>query len=89
MSFFAFLAGVGSVLGGIVLVLGFVTAKGAPQEAAIAALAIALAVLPYVFYRVLQLNSEVNKAKKFREEVLLRLDLANARKPRTDSLDRE
>lgn len=51
MPFFAFLAGAGAALGGIVLIVGFAFANSAPQEASIAALAIALAVIPYVFFR--------------------------------------
>jgi len=70
----ALLAGAGAELGGIVLVLGFASAKSAPQEASVAALAIALAVIPYVFYRALQLSSQNSQAKKFRESVLRRLD---------------
>jgi len=42
---------IGAVLGGEVLFATFASAKGAPQEAAGAALAVALVVLPYCFAR--------------------------------------
>lgn len=73
MAFFGFLSMLGSVLGGIVLVIGFVTAKGAPQEAAVAALAVALAVLPYVFFRAIQLSAQTKMQREFHEDVLRRI----------------
>lgn len=42
---------VGSVLGGIILILGVMSAESAPQEAAIAAIAIGLSVIPYCLAR--------------------------------------
>ena len=45
---------IGAVLGAIVLVLSFVSANGAPQEAAGAAIAVALAVIPYCLARAVQ-----------------------------------
>lgn len=56
VQFFYFLTAISSGLGAAVLVLGFSTAKGAPQEAAAAALAIAMAVIPYVFTRCVQIS---------------------------------
>ena len=41
----------GSLLGGLFGVLGLLTAHGAPQEAAAAAIAVACAVIPYCFAR--------------------------------------
>ena len=54
MRFFGIVTIVSALLGAVVLFLGFATAKGAPQEAAVAALACALAVIPYVIFRALQ-----------------------------------
>ena len=51
MRFFLFLSCVGSVIGGVVLIGGVATSQGAPQQAAAAAIAMALAVIPYVFAR--------------------------------------
>ncbi len=41
----------GVVVGGIILLTGFATAGSAPQEAVVAALACACAILPYCFAR--------------------------------------
>lgn len=54
MKFFGFLSLLGAIVGALVLLSGMFTAQSAPQEAAIGALAIAIAVIPYVFFRVLQ-----------------------------------
>ena len=54
MKFFGFLSLFGAIVAALVLLTGMFTAQSAPQEAAIAALAIAIAVIPYVFFRVLQ-----------------------------------
>lgn len=45
------LAVCGSILGGIVSVAGVLAAKGAPQEAAAAAIGVACAVIPYCLAR--------------------------------------
>lgn len=42
---------IGVVIGGFILLTGFATANSAPQEAVVAALACACAVLPYCFTR--------------------------------------
>src|SRR5215831_9465638 len=42
---------VGSVIGGLVFVVGLATAEGAPQQAATAGMALAVVVLPYGFAR--------------------------------------
>jgi hypothetical protein len=47
------LSALSAALGGIVLVFGVASANGAPQEAAFAAIAIGLAVIPYCFNRAL------------------------------------
>jgi hypothetical protein len=50
--------GLGSVLGVLILMSVLATAKGAPQEAAGAAIALCCAVLPYVFTRAFEAVSE-------------------------------
>ncbi len=75
MGFFGFLSMVGSVVGALVLVGG----KGAPQEAAVAAIAVALAVLPYVFFRVLQLSAAKKRQAEFYEAVQRSLDAIKGR----------
>ncbi len=52
------LTALSSAVGGIVGALGIITASSAPQEASIAAIAIALAVIPYCFTRALQQGSK-------------------------------
>ena len=42
---------IGSILGGIVVLLGVLGANGAPQEAAAAAIGVSLAVVPYCLAR--------------------------------------
>lgn len=79
MKFMGVMSIIGSILGGIVLLLGFMGAKSAPQEAASAALAIALAVIPYVFFRVLQLSKHAEDTQAMRDalEAINRRDEAN------------
>lgn len=45
------LTAIGSVLGGLVALIGVTAANGAPQEAAAAAMGIAFAVIPYCLAR--------------------------------------
>lgn len=45
---------IGSIFGGAMFVLSLLTAQGAPQEAAGSAIAMALAVIPYVFARAME-----------------------------------
>ena len=49
---------IGSMLGGLVMFVGVNEAKGAPQEAAAAAMAVAMAVIPYCLARAV---SEIGK----------------------------
>lgn len=51
---------IGSILGALVFILGFVAAEGAPQEAVAAAAGAALAIIPYVFARAI---SELNASE--------------------------
>lgn len=81
MKFMGVMSIIGSILGGLVLLLGFMGAKSAPQEAASAALAIALAVIPYVFFRALQLSKHAEDTQAMRDalEAINRRDEANRR----------
>lgn len=47
-----------SIIAATVLVVGQLAAKSAPQEASVAALALAIAVIPYVFTRCLQMSAD-------------------------------
>ena len=58
VQFLYLVAWVGSVIGGLTLLYGIAASKGAPQEAAAAAMAIAFAVIPYVFARCVQLTKD-------------------------------
>jgi hypothetical protein len=60
---------IGACLGTLVLVLGFASAKGAPQEAASAALAVALAVIPYVFTRAVEGIQRENRESREMEKI--------------------
>lgn len=65
---------IGAVLGLLVLVVGVAFANGAPQEAAMAAIACACAVIPYVGWRASQIDENEREQRKFRKELLERLD---------------
>jgi sugar phosphate permease len=52
------LTAIGSVLGGLVVIIGVIAAHSAPQEAAAAAMGIAFAVIPYCLARA---TSEMGK----------------------------
>lgn len=54
------LTAIGSVLGVLTVVFGVMGAKGAPQEAAAAAIGIAFAVLPYCLARAASEISQMN-----------------------------
>lgn len=81
MHFMGVVSIIGSIAGGTVLLLGFMGAQSAPQEAASAALAIALAVIPYVFFRAIQLSKQSADTQAMREalEAINRRDEANRR----------
>lgn len=67
LGFATFLA---SAFGAVALFMGVVGAKGAPQEAAAAAIAIGLAVIPYVAFRVVQTLSQASEHRDHQKEVL-------------------
>ncbi|WP_053842958.1 hypothetical protein [Paracidovorax avenae] len=71
MGFIAFL---GALIGALVLAASFFIANGAPQEAAMAAMACAFAVIPYVLFRVRQLSAQEDELHAFRKELMERLD---------------
>lgn len=64
-----YLVFLGSVFGLIALIASFVV-PGAPQQAALAAMACAFCVIPYVGFRVSQLTDEENERRAFRAEML-------------------
>ena len=61
MKFFWYLTFFGSLAGGLFLFAVLTTAEGAPQEGAGAAIAVALAVIPYCLARSIQM---VNRDRK-------------------------
>src|SRR5262245_2015770 len=63
---------IGALLAGVVLVLTVTGANGAPQEAAGAAIAIGLAVIPYVFARSVEKLTHVETGAE-REERMHRI----------------
>lgn len=73
MGFFAFLAGLGSVAGALILVAGLSASKSAPQEAAIAGLAIAAAVIPYVLFRAVQILHARSASSTLQAQLIERL----------------
>lgn len=60
---------IGSVIGALCLIAAFFVG-GAPQQAALAAMACAFAVIPYVGWRASQISDTDRENRKFREEVL-------------------
>lgn len=59
----------GAVLGALSLLSAFFAA-GAPQQAALAAMACAFCVIPYVGFRASQLSDDAKRMREFRAEVL-------------------
>ena len=55
MNIFWLIALLGSLVGGLIMVVTLSSSNGAPQEAAGAAIAVGFAVIPYCFARCLQL----------------------------------
>jgi hypothetical protein len=70
---------ISTCFGAATLIFGFSTAQSAPQEAAIAAAAIALAVIPYVFSRCVQISADRKAQQKMLEEILAALKMQPAR----------
>lgn len=74
-----FVVVIGAVIGALCLLATFFV-NGAPQEAALAAMACAFAVIPYVIFRAGQLTDAENERKKFQRELLERLSALEAPK---------
>lgn len=72
MRFLLFCSAAGSVLGFLLLLVGL-AADGAPQQAALAGYALALAVLPYVFARACQLWEQQARESHRHDELLVAL----------------
>jgi hypothetical protein len=62
-----YLVYIGAVIGTICLLLAF-TANGAPQQAALAGMACAFAVIPYVLFRVTQVLEDQAERRKFYQQ---------------------
>lgn len=57
---------IGAVFGAICLMFSFL-ASGAPQQAALAGMACAFAIIPYVVFRVIQLSASDSRSKQMLE----------------------
>ena len=75
MSTLFVLTGLSSALGAVVFMVSAASAQSAPQEAAGAAMAIALAVIPYVFARCIQIAKSESLAKQRHEEIVAAIRL--------------
>ena len=65
--FLAALTALGAILGGFILILGVAAARGAPQEAASAAMAMAITFIPYALFRLAQLGDSLREQKRTNE----------------------
>lgn len=63
VAFFWAITWIASVIAGLILAWTLTSAKGAPQEASGAALAMAFAVIPYVFTRALEAMTVIDWRK--------------------------
>ena len=68
MKFLYGLTIVGAIIGGFILVFGVTFSNGAPQEAAVAAIAVAVAVLPYCLARAAHEISSINARAVFQDQ---------------------
>lgn len=68
------LTGLGSVAGGILLVFTLIGSQSAPQQAAGAAIAIGLAVIPYVFSRCFQIATSESNRRDENKRLIEKLD---------------
>ena len=57
----------GAVIGALFVAGGLLFSRGAPQEAASAAMGLAFAVIPYVIFRVFQLGESDRRSKQILE----------------------
>lgn len=63
VTFLEVVAMIGAILGGLVLIMTFTSANGAPQEAAGAALSLGLAVIPYCLAAIFQRRAIIDGQK--------------------------
>jgi len=70
MKFFWFASSLGAICGFLVLLVGYSSARSAPQEAAVAAMAVAAAIVPYVFARSIQLFGQAERDERRHAEIL-------------------
>jgi hypothetical protein len=68
MKFLFGVAIAGSILGGLILVGGLIVSNGAPQEAAVAAIAVAFGVLPYCLARAAYGMSSIDAMTALQEQ---------------------
>ena len=71
---------VGAVIGALCLVGSFFV-SGAPKQAALAAIACAFAVIPYVGWRVSQITDAENEQRIFRQMVIDTMDEMKPNRP--------
>lgn len=76
-------AAVSTLAGAVVLLLTLVSNASAPQQAAGAAVALALSVLPYVFARCFQLGGQARKQAARHDDLLSALQSLRAEQPPT------
>lgn len=81
VSVFYIIAALSSALGGLVLLFTIASSSGAPQQAAGAAIAMALAVLPYVFARSIQITNQQSEAKQRHLEIIAIIKASTQLKP--------
>lgn len=62
-----------NIIAALILFVGVSAAKGAPQEAATAAIALCVAVIPYVLYRVSQDRKALQSSQKLHKELIAEL----------------
>ncbi len=61
---------VGAVIGFLTLLAAVFGAGSAPQQAALAAIACGIAIIPYVGWRASQIDDDARDQKKYRAEIL-------------------
>lgn len=68
VAFLFVLSGLGALGGGLLLLFTIASSMSAPQQAASAAIALGLAVIPYTFARAFQLVSDAQRQRDARRE---------------------
>lgn len=62
-----------NIIAALILFVGVAAAKGAPQEAATAAIALCVSVIPYVLYRVSQDRKSLRSSQRLHKELIAEL----------------